>query len=212
MRILLLEDHPIFRLGLRHLIGQRWPQAEVIEAERLFDAKHLVNGTSFDAAVTDLNLPDADGIESVTALRRADPSLRILVVSFSAEAAYATRMLQLGAYGHLAKDRAAEELVAALERILAGGRYITASLAEKLADLITGDAPRARHEGLSAQEYRVLLRLAAGHRVADIATAMHLSPKTVTTYRARVLEKIGAASNVELARYCLAHGLIENGT
>lgn len=132
----------------------------------------------------------------------------LLVLSLNPEAGYALRVLQLGASGYLAKDRAADELVPALERVLAGGRYISVSLAEQLAGLAIGEAaPGAPHEQLSAQEYRVMLQLAAGLRVAEIAAAMHLSPKTVTTYRARILDKLGVDGNVELARYCIRHGL-----
>lgn len=208
MKILLLEDHPIFRLGVRQLIGRRWPEAGIVEAATLAEALHACRGGDLQAALVDLNLPDAEGLESVSQLRRAAPALPLLVVSLNAEASYATRVLQLGAAGYLAKDRAADELVAALERVLAGGRYITASLAEQLAGLLTGDLPAgAPHEALSPQEYRVMLQLAAGHRVADIAATMHLSPKTITTYRARILEKLGVDSNVELARYCIRHGL-----
>ena len=205
MKILLLEDHPIFRFGVRQLILQRWPEARIIEAETLAAALTAVRNEPPLAAVVDLNLPDAEGLESVTQLRRAAPELRILVLSLNAEAAYATRALQLGAAGYLNKDRAAEELVTALERLSAGGRYITASLAERLADLMTGSATKAPHEELSGQEYRVMVQLAGGKRLTEIAEQLHLSPKTVTTYRGRILDKLGVSSNAELVRYCLNH-------
>jgi len=208
VKILLLEDHPIFRLGVRQLVLQRWPAADIVECATLGEALAEIRHDGLQAAVVDLNLPDATGLESVSQLRRAAPGLRLLVLSLNAEAGYATRVLQLGAAGYLAKDRAGDELIKALERILNGGRYITASLAEQLAGLLTGDAQHAvPHESLSSQEYRVMLQLAAGQRVADIADAMHLSPKTITTYRARILEKLGVDSNVEIARYCIRHGL-----
>lgn len=208
MNLLLLEDHPIFRLGVRQLVLQRWPQALVSESATLADALRACRQGSFAAALADLNLPDADGLESVSQLRRAAPAMPLLVLSLNPEAGYALRVLQLGASGYLAKDRAADELVPALERVLAGGRYISVSLAEQLAGLAIGEAaPGAPHEQLSAQEYRVMLQLAAGLRVAEIAAAMHLSPKTVTTYRARILDKLGVDGNVELARYCIRHGL-----
>ena len=130
------------------------------------------------------------------------------MLSLNAEAAYAQRVMHLGAAGYLAKDRAGDELVAAVERILSGKRYISATLAELLADRVAGGAANP-HEALSDQEYRVMLLLAAGQRVGVIAEAMHLSPKTVSTYRTRILEKLGVEGNVELARYCLDHGLID---
>lgn len=208
MNILLVEDHPIFRFGVRQLILQRWPDAAVGEKANLADALAAIREHAFDVAVVDLNLPDAEGVESVSQLRRAAPALRLLVLSLNGEAGYATRVLQLGAAAYLTKDRAADELILALERVLAGGRYITASLADRLADLMTGGGvQRAPHEELSSQEYRVMLQLAAGQRVGEIAETMNLSPKTVSTYRSRILDKLGVAGNVELSRYCIQHGL-----
>lgn len=207
MKILLLEDHPIFRFGVRHLIAQRWPEAEISEAETLARALQLARCNDFQLALVDLNLPDAEGLESVSQLRRASPYLRLLVLSLNPEAAYATRVLQLGAAGYLNKDRAADELIIAIERVMAGNRYITASLAEHLANLMTGGVQGAPHEELSPQEYRVMLQLAAGKRVAEIGETMHLSPKTVSTYRSRILEKLAVTGNVDIARYCMSHGL-----
>ena len=208
MRILLIDDHPLLRAGVRQLIVDRWPDAEVIDAADLASAVRLAPGCR--AAVLDLSLPDAHGIEALVHLRRVAPKLSILVLSMHAEEAFAARALQLGAAGYLTKDRAGEELVTALERVLAGGRYITASLASRLADILTGTDPaRAAHELLSVQELRVTLLLAQGHSVADIAATVHLSVKTVSTYRARALQKLDLATNADLTRYCLAHGLIE---
>jgi DNA-binding NarL/FixJ family response regulator len=209
MRLLLVEDHPIFRFGVRQLIAQRWPDAVIEEAGTLADALARVSRSAFDLVLADLNLPDSDGIEVVSQLHRAVPSMKILVLSLNAEAVYAQRALQTGASGYLAKDRAADELIAAVERVAAGGRYITASLAEQLVELISGERRADPHTELSAQEYRVLIHLAEGRRIADIATAMHLSPKTISTYRSRILEKLALASNAELARYCQLHHLLD---
>lgn len=208
MRILLIDDHPLLRAGVRQLIVDRWPDAEVIDASDLASAVRLAPGCR--AAVLDLSLPDAHGIEALVRLRRLAPQLSILVLSMHAEEAFAARALQLGAAGYLTKDRAGEELVSALERVLSGGRYITGSLASRLADMLTGTDPaRAAHELLSVQELRVALLLAQGRSVADIAATVHLSVKTVSTYRARAFEKLHLATNADLTRYCLAHGLIE---
>lgn len=206
-RFLIVEDHPIVQLGLRQLITGRWPQAVVDGATTLAEAQRSVAATPYDIAVVDLNLPDATGLESVNALRRQSPALRLLVLSLNDEAAYAQRVLQLGAAGYLSKERAAGELVQAIERIAAGGRYITASQAERIADLALGQARLAPHESLSMQEYRVLIYLAQGKRLTEIGTLMHLSPKTVTTYRTRVLEKLQVQTNRDLIQYCLDHGI-----
>lgn len=209
MTFLLIEDHPIFRFGVRQLIQNRWPDASIDEAGTLVEALAAVRQTPYQIALVDLNLPDSEGVEAIAQLHRAAPDLRLLVLSLNAEAAYAQRALQMGAAGYLAKDRAGDELIAAIERIAGGGRYITASLAEQLADLMTGQQAQTAHAELSAQEYRVMIQLAEGRRIADIAAAMHLSPKTVSTYRARILEKLDLDSNAALARYCLTHRLID---
>ena len=214
MKLLLVEDHPIFRFGVRQLLAQRWPEALIVEAGSLAEAMAAVRSSAaapFDVALLDLNLPDSEGLEVVSLLQRAAVSTRLLVLSLNAEAAYARRALQLGAAGYLSKDQAATELTRAIERVAAGGRYISATLAEQLADaLVKGGQPAAAHETLSAQEYRVMLQLAGGARVGDIAAGLHLSPKTVSTYRSRILEKLDLDSNAELALYCLHHHLIES--
>lgn len=206
-RCLLVEDHPIVQLGLRQLVLTRWPQAVVDTATTLAHAREAVHATRYDIAIVDLNLPDASGLDTVTGLTRLAPGLRLLVLSLNDEAAYAQRVLQLGACGYLSKDRAPTELIQAMERITSGGRYITSSQAERIAELALGQGQRAPHESLSAQEYRVLIYVAEGKRLTDIATLMHLSPKTVTTYRSRVLEKLQAGNNRELIQYCLNHGI-----
>lgn len=207
MKILLVEDHPIFRLGVRYLIEQRWPDTDCVEAGTLVEALTALRSNSLSLAVVDLNLPDADGVEIVPRLLRVAPSLRILILSLNAEAAYAQHLMQMGAAGYLTKDRAADELVTAIERVSAGGRYISASMAEHLFEVAGGQRTLHPHEELSVQEYRVMLHLTAGKRINEIAESMALSPKTVSTYRCRVLEKLGLTSNAELAAYCIKHGL-----
>ncbi len=209
MRILILDDHPIVRAGVGQIIRQRWRDAEVVELGSLAEATGLAPGPAFAAVVLDLSLPDASGLEGLIQLRRRLPDAPILILSMHAEEAYAIRALKMGAAGYLTKELAASELVAALERIMAGGQYITRSLAERLAGLLSGRvSDQPPHETLSAQEHRVLLLLAAGHSVGEVAQTMHLSAKTVSTYRARILEKMALTSNADLTRYCLDRGLI----
>ncbi|MFO1251482.1 MAG: response regulator transcription factor [Inhella sp.] len=209
MKFLLIEDHPIFRIGVQALLQRRWPEAQCVECGSLQEAlQALREPPAATLALLDLNLPDAGGVEGVARLLRAAPGLPVLVLSLNAERAFAERVLQLGAAGYLPKDQAAADLVRAIERILQGGRYLSADLAEHLMQRVGGQAKSLPHQALSEQEYRVLLLLARGERVADIASAMHLSPKTISTYRSRVLEKLGLGSNAELARYCLQHQLL----
>ena len=208
MRVLLVDDHPLVRAGARQLILDRWPDAQVLETGTLGAALDALDGCTL--AVVDLSLPDASGLEALVKLRRRAPTLPVLVLSMHAEAAYAARAVQLGAAGYLPKDRAGEELVTAVQRLLAGGRYIGADLADRLADLLTGASPtQPAHATLSTQELRVALLLAQGRSVSDISQTMYLSVKTISTYRSRALEKLGLTSNAELMRYCLAQGLIE---
>lgn len=208
MRVLLIDDHSMIRFGVRQLLLQRWPDAQFGEAATLDQALQLVRANPWDVAIADLNLPDAQGIECVAQLHRTAPTLAILVLSLHAETAYATQVMRLGAMGYLAKDHAPEELVTAVERVFQGERYISLALADHLADQLFGDSQLTAHDSLAPQEYRVMLQLAAGQRIADIAQHMHLSPKTVSTYRARILAKLDLQSNVELVRYCMEHHLL----
>lgn len=140
-------------------------------------------------------------------MHRLAPDLPLLVLSLNDEQAYGERALEAGARGFMGKEHAADALHAAVERVLSGRRYISPQLAEQLADRLGGRREGPPHEALSPQELRVLLALAGGERIHELAARMHLSPKTVSTYRARLLDKLGVASNVELAAYCARHGL-----
>lgn len=208
-QFLVVEDHPIVQLGLRQLIGSRWPSAELDVASTLAEAVTLAAERAYEVAVVDLNLPDAVGLAAITRLRQAAPALPILVLSLNDEMAYAQRVLQLGAAGYLSKERAAAELVTAMERISSGKKYITASQAERIAEMALGQRFQAPHEALSTQEYQVMTYLARGKRLTEIADLMNLSPKTVTTYRGRVLEKLGVQNNQLLYQYCIDHGITE---
>lgn len=210
LQVLVIEDHPVVRLGVRHLIAQAWPDALIGEAESLGKALDCMRGHRWEVAVLDLSLPDSSGLEGLVKLRRQVPQTPVLILSMHDEAAYAARALQAGAAGYLTKEHATTELLTAIERVRAGGRYVSSSFAERLAGLLTGDAVASiPHEALSAQEHRVMLLIARGKAPSEIAETMHLSVKTVGTYRARIREKTGLGSTAEMARYCLQHGLIE---
>ena len=207
--VLLVDDHPIVRAGVAQLIRERWPDAVLGEAGTLAEALQQLRESTWSALVLDLSLPDAQGLEGLQRLRGAAPDLPVLVLSQHAEAAYAARALQAGARAYLTKDRAGTELMMALERVQIGGRYVTASLAETLTGLLIGVAvDRPLHEVLSPQEHRVMLHLAAGHSVGEVAEIMSLSVKTVSTYRRRILDKLQLRNNAELIRYCFVQELI----
>ena len=211
MQLLIVDDHPVMRFGVRQLIERHWPQATIAEAASLAEALEQVRASPWDLAVLDLSLPDTSGVEGLVQLRRAAPTTRVLMLSMHDEAAYAARALQLGAAGYLTKEHAIKELVVAIERVLNDQRYISADLAVRLADLLSAQAPaRKLHETLSAQEYRVMLLIAAGLSASEIAKTMHLSVKTVGTYRSRIIDKTGLAGTAEIARYCAANGLVDS--
>lgn len=211
MRVLIVDDHPIMRLAVRHLVVGAWPDATIDEAETLADALARCKAAAPSVVLLDLQLPDAVGIEGVARLMRVAHDAPIVVLSGSPESAYAARLLQMGVRGFVPKDRAASDLVLALRRVLDGGRYITDAAAEHLLGLLDGSQSGALpHEQLSAQEFRVMQQIAAGRTPAQIAEAMHLSVKTVGSYRARILAKTGWQSTAELVRYCTQHGLTDD--
>ena len=212
MKVLIVDDHPIMRVGVRQLILGAWPDAGIEEATTLAQACQKFEAFQPGFVVLDMGLPDTTGTEGVTRMLRVAGAVPILVLSFNVEAAYAARLLQMGVAGYLPKDRAGDELVTALRRIGEGRRYVTEAAADHLVDLLGGRSTAGEpHEQLSTQELRVMLLIAAGRAPAEIAQLMGLSVKTVGTYRARLLEKTGWKNNTELTKYCVARGLTDPG-
>jgi len=212
VRVLIVDDHPIMRLGVRQLIESAWPGAQVDEADSIEAAIASFDANPAQVIVLDLSLPDATGTEGPLRMLRVAKGVPILVLTLNSESAYAARLLQMGVSGYLPKARAGEDLVVAVRRLLEGHRYVTPEMADHLLGLLSGDAPgELPHERLSAQEYRVMQLIAAGRGASQIAETMHLSVKTVSSYRARILTKAGWANNTELTKYCVQHGLTDPG-
>ena len=209
MKILLVDDHVIVRQGLKQILADEYPAARFCEAGTVSEALQQVRKEPWDIMLLDLTLPGRGGLDALGEFKEAQPRLPILVLSMHPEADFAVRVLKAGASGYLTKQSAAEELLGAIKKALAGGRYVTASLAERLAADLAGHSAVNPHEDLSPREYQTLLLLAGGKSVKEIGATIGISGKTVSTYRARILEKLRLKSNVELARYAIQHRLIE---
>lgn len=208
-RMLLVDDHVVVRRGLAQILAEAFPSAQFGEAGTAAEALDALGRERWDIAVIDLNLPGRDGLSLLEEIRRLNPETPALVVSAYPEEEFAVRCLQLGAAGYLTKNSAPDELAAATRKALAGGKYVTAVLAEKLAAVVGGDFARASHEALSNRELQVLRLVAAGRSLKQVAAELNLSEKTVATYRARIAAKLGISTNVELTRYALRHHLVE---
>jgi len=207
-RILIVDDHEVVRRGLKQVLKDGLPEADLYEAGSYEEALGALGHGSWDLAILDINLPGRSGLELLEACRRSYRDLPVLMVSASPEEEFATRCIRLGASGYVAKTSAALEVVVAAQRVLAGGRYVSAALGERLAGLIGGKTP-ASHEALSRREMEVLCLVARGRSLKQIAAELGLAEKTVATYRARIGEKLRLSSNVELTRYALQHGLAD---
>jgi DNA-binding NarL/FixJ family response regulator len=206
MKVLIADDHAIVRKGLRQ-IAEESGQICVGEAADGQEALEKLREERWDALVLDINMPGRHGLDVLRTVRDVQPELPVLVLSVHPEDQYAIRVLKSGAAGYLNKDAAPEELVQAIQKVVAGGKYISASLAEKLAFEISGNADTLPHEQLSDREYRVLVMIGDGKSVGQIADELSLSVKTVSTYRSRVLEKMHLGTNADMIRYVIDHGL-----
>jgi len=207
IRILVADDHAVVRRGLSHILAMS-PDI-VISAEAVDGADVLdkLGATAVEVLLMDVSMPATDAVELVKRVRADHPGVAVLVHSMHADAPIASRMLKAGAAGYITKDSEPEQLVAALRRVAAGGRYIGPELAERLA---FGDgAARALHELLSERESQVFVLLASGKPLKAIARDLHLSPKTASTYKTRVMQKLGVGSDAELVRYAVAHQLVK---
>lgn len=208
MRILIADDHAILRKGLKEILLEEYPSAyieEVGDADTLF--KKSLN-SEWDVIITDISMPGRSGLEALREIKQYLPKIPVLVLSIYPEDQYATRVLKAGASGYINKDTAPTELVKAVHRVLQGRKYITPSIAEKLANDLSVNTDKAPHELLTDREFNVMKLLASGKPVLEIAHMLSLSPTTISTYRARILDKMNLKTNSDLTRYALNTGLI----
>jgi DNA-binding NarL/FixJ family response regulator len=208
VRILIADDHPLLRNGLRQVISQE-PDLEVAgEAENSDQVLRHIRERTYDVLVLDLTMPGRGGMDILRDVRRENPTLPILILSMHAEDQFAVRAIKAGANGYLSKENAGPEVVKAIRKVLTGKKYVSPSLAEMLANALDHDSERPPHESLSDREFQVLCKIASGMTVSQIAAEIALSVKTVSTYRARVLEKMNMHNNAELTRYAIQSGLV----
>ena len=207
IRVLIVDDHAIVRRGLRELLSDEFRGAAFGEASTAQQALEQLWKQKWDVALLDITLPGRSGLDLLKEFKAARPRLPVLVLSVHPEDQFALRALKAGAEGYLTKESAPEELVKAIRKILAGGRYVSPTLAEKLALGVRKDSTRAPHETLSDREYEVMCWIASGKAVTEIAADLSLSPKTISTYRTRILEKLGVKNSAEIVQYALRNGL-----
>jgi two-component system invasion response regulator UvrY len=209
IRVLIADDHAIVRRGLAQILLDAGDIDVAGEAVDYAGVMALLRDTTVDVVLLDISMPGRSGLEILKILRERHPKLPVLILSMFPEDQYALRALKLGAAGYLTKDSAPQLLVDAIRAAAQGKRYVSAELALMLAEHISGPDDRAPHERLSDREFETLRLIAAGKKLSDIAEALHLSPKTVSVYRARLLEKMRLKSNAELTHYAVKNGLID---
>ncbi len=209
IRVAIADDHAVVRQGLRHIISETADLSVVGEAATGTETLDLARTVECEVLVLDMSMPGPGGLDILREVRALRPSLAILILSMYPEEQFAVRLLKSGADGYLNKESAPDELVTAIRKVGSGGKYVSAALAEKLAqDLRTG-GNTLPHETLSDREFQVLRLIAAGRTASEIAAQLSLSVKTVSTYRSRLLTKMNMSTNADLMRYALDHGLVE---
>jgi two-component system, NarL family, invasion response regulator UvrY len=209
MKILLTDDHAVVRQGLKLILADHFQRAVFGEARNAQEALARVLKEKWDVAVLDVTLPGRSGLEVLKEMKRLRPQMPVLILSMHPEDQFAVRMLKTGAAGYLTKESAGSELVGAIEKVVAGGRYVSASLAERLASYLDVDVQKAPHERLSDREFLILRMIASGKTVSQIGRELSLSVKTISTYRARLLEKMDMKNNAELTHYAVQKALVE---
>jgi len=209
LKVLLIDDHAIVRQGVMQLLMDRGIASEVGEAENGAEALTQADQIEWDVALLDISLPDMNGIEVLKRLRRKAPRVPVLMFSMYREDQFAVRALKAGAAGYLSKTANTVQMIAAVQQVAAGRRYVSSKMAEALADYISLDSDQLPHEKLSDREYQTLCMLGSGKRLTDIARVLSLSVKTVSVYRTRLLEKMGLANNAELTYYVMSNHLVD---
>jgi len=208
MTILICDDHKIVRDGLKQILGHSQPGMVITEAGSGKELMNLCEKEVFNIILLDISLPDKNGLEILQAVKNRWPATNVLMLSMHPQEQYARRSLALGASGYLTKDTASEELIVAIKRIADGQKYISQSLAENLALHISKEENKQEHEILSGREFDIMIKLATGKSLVEIAKDLFISNKTVSTYRSRIMEKMNCSKNTELTKYCIEKNLI----
>lgn len=208
-RVLVADDHPLLRSGLKQVLAQEADLTLIGEAEDSEQVLQRLDEQPWDVVVLDIAMPGRGGLDTLREIRRRRPSLPVLVLSMHSEEQFAVRAIKAGASGYLSKSNASGEVVQAIRKVLSGKKYVSTSLAEALANALESSNDRPAHESLSDREFQVMCKIASGKTVSEIAAEVSLSVKTVSTYRARVLEKMNMRTNSELTRYAIQKGLVD---
>lgn len=209
MHILIADDHAIVRRGLKDILAETLPGLCVSEAGTGDEVLHLLLGTTFNLLVLDINMPGRSGLDVLRDVKHDYPRLPVIILSMHLEDHYAVRCLRAGAAAYINKNSAPDELGIAIKKVLSGGRYISPRMAEKIVAQFDEPADKPLHELLSDREHEVMRMIAAGVSLTEIGDRLHVSVKTVSTYRARIMEKMNMSSNAEMTRYAMVHQLIE---
>jgi DNA-binding NarL/FixJ family response regulator len=208
IRILIADDHAIVRKGLKQLLLEEYPSAVIVEAENAEQLVVEAIRNEWDVVVCDLSMPGRSGLDALQQIKQSSPNLPVLIMSMYPEEQYALRVLKAGASGYLGKETIHDDLIKAIQTVMLGKKFITPSVAERLADVFKSDPNQQLHESLSNREFDVFKLLASGKSVSEIASQLSLSVTTVSTYRARILEKMQMRSNADLTRYAIEKSLI----
>jgi len=208
IRLLIVDDHAMFRQGLKQILAKQSDMQVVDEAGNGSDALEKIRDEEYNVVILDISMPEKSGWDILAELKNVKPNLPVLILSMYPEDQYAVRMLRAGASGYVTKESAADELIAAIRKVANGGRYVSASLAERLAYILDTHSDKLPHQLLSNREFQVMCLLASGKTLKEIADELCLSEKTITTYRARILEKMQIRNNVELTHYVIQHKLL----
>ena len=207
--VLIADDHAMMRTGLRHYLEQDRSIDPIAETGSGEETLQELRNAQWDLVILDINMPDRSGIDILRHIRAGYPNTRVLVMSGFSEKQYAINVLRAGAFGYLAKDQAPEEFMRAVHTVLSGRRFVSATLSEMLVSALDEPTDQPLHAGLSQREFQILCKLAVGRSVSEIAEELFISVKTVSTYRARVLEKMNLDTNADLTAYALRNGLVQ---